>query len=83
MHDCTLYVTLQPCDMCTAAIKLFRVKRLVFGAYRPEKMNSKYEIDNTEVQGGVLREQCAQLLSDFFREQRKAKEKSQAQSLKS
>jgi tRNA(adenine34) deaminase len=77
---CTLYVTLEPCAMCTGAIQHARIARLVFGASDPktgacgsvvnlmaeEKLNH-----HCEVTSGVLAEQCGSLLSHFFASRRK------------
>ena len=75
LSDCTLYVTAEPCPMCAGAIVNARVKRTVFGcsdakagAYgsvfdlRDYPLNHKYEVT-----GGVLADECAALLSDFFK----------------
>ena len=73
--DCTLYVTLEPCSMCSGAIVLARIPRLVFGADDPKAgasgtMYSITEDDRLnhrcEVTRGILREECSQLLKDFF-----------------
>lgn len=74
LEDCTLYVTLEPCPMCAGAVINARIKRVVFGGYDYKagvygsvfnitdyKFNHKYEVT-----GGVLEEECAALLSDFF-----------------
>jgi tRNA(adenine34) deaminase len=75
----TLYVTLEPCLMCTGAIIQARIARLVFGASDPKNgaAESLYHIfdDNrlnhaVIVQGGVLREECGEILSGFFRRKR-------------
>jgi tRNA(adenine34) deaminase len=79
LEGCTLYVTLEPCAMCAGAIVLARIDRLVFGAWDPKagmvgsvgdvvrhpKLNHR-----AEVLGGVLAEECAQLLQEFFRARR-------------
>ena len=59
----TLYVTLEPCDMCLGAMFHARIARVVFGATDPKKPVLKSQV---EVQGGVLAEECGALLSTFF-----------------
>lgn len=75
----TLYVTLEPCAMCTGAMIHARIQRLVFGAHDPRAgaIDSIFQIANEERlnhrfswEGGVRGEQCGQLLKDFFREKR-------------
>jgi tRNA(adenine34) deaminase len=76
----TLYVTLEPCVMCAAAIVHARVSRVVFGAWDP-KAGAAGSVTNVftmpalnhrvDVFGGVLMEECANLLSDFFAARRK------------
>lgn len=74
--DCTLYVTLEPCPMCAGAIVQARIPTVVYGAPDPKAgcagtlMNLLQEErfnHRTEVVNGVLREECAALLSSFFR----------------
>ena len=82
LEDCTLYVTLEPCPMCAGAIIQGRIKRVVYGAPDPKAgcagtlMNllddSRFN-HQAEVTKGVLEEECASLLTDFFRELRKRK----------
>ena len=76
---CTLYVTLEPCAMCAGAIVQCRVARLVYGANDPKAgaAGSLYNIPNDprmyhrcEVVAGVLKDECAKLLGDFFRAKR-------------
>lgn len=58
--NATLYCTLEPCTMCSSAIKLARVSRVVFGAFRNRASSS------TNFIGGILEEECSVLLKDFF-----------------
>ena len=80
LRGCTLYVTLEPCPMCAGAMVNARVARVVFGApdlktgvagsvlnlFAQPQLNH-----HTQVQGGVLAEECAALLADFFRARRR------------
>ena len=59
----TLYVTLEPCEMCLGAMFHARIARVIFGAVDPKKKVLKPQ---TIVQGGVLAEECGALLSGFF-----------------
>ncbi|EKN67057.1 tRNA specific adenosine deaminase [Neobacillus bataviensis LMG 21833] len=82
LEDATLYVTLEPCPMCSGAIILSRVKRVVYGAGDPKGgcvgtlMNLVQDPrfnHQSEVTKGVLEAECGQLLSDFFRKIRDRK----------
>lgn len=75
----TLYVTLEPCVMCAGAMIHARVKRVVFGARDPKTgaagsvfdiLNSDKHNHRVEIRGGVLAEECAGLLTDFFQARR-------------
>ena len=74
LMDCTLYVTMEPCPMCAGAIVNSRIKRVVFGCYDKKAGVYGSVIDLQEypfnhyydVEGGVMEEDCARLLSDFF-----------------
>lgn len=75
----TLYVTLEPCAMCMAAIVHARVKRLVFGAYDPKRgavcnalrlADAEFLNHTVAWTGGVMEEECSALLREFFRRRR-------------
>mgnify|MGYP003704063421 FL=1 len=75
----TLYVTLEPCTMCAGAILHARVDRVVFGASDPKTgaagsvadvFSSKQINHQTRVEGGIMEEECGQLLKSFFKERR-------------
>ena len=75
LRDCDLLVTLEPCPMCAAAIGLFRIRRLIFGAYDPKSggvdhgpriFDAKTCIHRPEVIGGVHELESADLLRRFF-----------------
>ena len=79
LHGCTLYVTLEPCPMCSGAAVLSRLDALVYGAADPKAgaAGSIYDIPRDrrlnhrmEVLSGVLGEDCSKLLSSFFKERR-------------
>lgn len=74
LTDCTLYVTVEPCIMCAGAIGWAQIPRVVFGApdekrgflaYAPKAMHPK-----ANIVGGVLKDECAQLMIDFFKGKR-------------
>lgn len=77
--DCTLYVTLEPCPMCAGAIINSRIKRVVFGASDPKAGAFGSVVNLNEypfnhkclISSGVLGEECAAILSAFFRKPRK------------
>ncbi len=79
LHGCTIYVTLEPCPMCAGALVLGRLDRLVYGCNDPKAgaCGSLYDIvrderlnHRLEVTSGVLANECAKLLQDFFRKRR-------------
>lgn len=84
LEECTMYITLEPCQMCAGAIVQARIPRVVIGSRNPKagcagsilnllnvpKFN--HQVDLTE---GVLEEECSAMLSDFFRELRMRRKK--------
>jgi tRNA(adenine34) deaminase len=76
LDGCTLVVTVEPCTMCAGALVLARVAALVFGAWEPKTgaVGSLWDVvrdrrlnHRPEVYGGVLEEECAALMRDYFR----------------
>ena len=74
LTDCTLYVTVEPCTMCAGAIGWAQLPRIVYGCqdekrgyqlYAPRALHPK-----AQVTGGVLEDECRQLMQDFFRKKR-------------
>lgn len=81
LHECTLYVTIEPCSMCAGALVLARVQRICFGAADPKTgaCGSVLNITNhstlnhkIEVYQGLLADECGGLVSRFFEAKRKA-----------
>lgn len=84
LEDCTLYVTLEPCQMCAGAIVQARVKRVVVGCMNPkagcagsilnllqiERFNHQVELET-----GILEEECSQMMKEFFKELREKRKK--------
>lgn len=75
---CDLYVTLEPCAMCLGTVIQARIRKLVFGAYDPKsgavESIMKFPFDKmnhrVEIKGGVLAEECGNILKDFFKGKR-------------
>ena len=74
LNDCTLYVTLEPCVMCAGAIGWAQVKRLVYGAPDPKRGFTHLAPNALHpkciIQQGILQDECAQLLKNFFQTRR-------------
>ena len=84
LEDCTLYVTLEPCPMCAGAIVQARIPMVVMGAKNPKAGCAGSVIDLLDMDGfnhraevidGVMREDCEQLMTGFFRELREKKKR--------
>lgn len=82
LFGCDLYVTLEPCPMCAGAIIQSRIDRVFFGAYDYKAGCAASKLNlfehglfnhNVEVEGGIFEKECADLLSEFFKELRKKK----------
>lgn len=74
LKDCTLYVTLEPCIMCAGASYWTQIGKIVFGASDAKKgfstINQNILHPKTTIAGGILEEECSQLLKDFFNKKR-------------
>lgn len=84
LEDCTMYVTLEPCQMCAGAIVQSRMARVVIASMNPKagcagSILNLLQMDafnhQVEVERGILEEECSQMLSGFFRELREAKKR--------
>jgi tRNA(adenine34) deaminase len=74
LNDCTLYVTLEPCVMCAGALCWAQIGKIVYGAPDAKRgftlLQTPLLHPKTIVESGVLQEECAQLLVDFFKSKR-------------
>ncbi len=75
LTDCTIYVTLEPCVMCAGALAWSQISNVVFGAYDEKKgftnTDPKILHPKTTLTGGVLADECSELLKEFFARKRK------------
>ncbi len=87
LEDCTMYVTLEPCQMCAGAIVQCRMKKVVIGSMNPKAGCAGSVLNllqmpqfnhQVELVTGVLEEECSQMLSAFFRELREKKKRQDA-----
>ena len=78
LSDCDIYVTLEPCMMCSGALLNSRIRRIYFGAYDMKNgaCGSVCDVGNMgfthkpEIYGGIYQDECSELLSEFFSEKR-------------
>ena len=78
LEDCDIYVTLEPCSMCSGAIIQSRIKSLYFGAYdlKTGACGSVFNLfdypfnHKVNVYGGIMEEECSRIIKDFFKELR-------------
>ena len=82
LEDCTMYITLEPCQMCAGAIVQSRMKEVVIGAMNPKAGCAGSVLNllqipqfnhQVEIEYGMLEEECSEMLSRFFRELREKK----------
>lgn len=87
LEECTMYITLEPCQMCAGAIVQARIPKVVIGAMNPKagcagSVLNILQVDQfnhqVEIERGILKEECSQMLSDFFRKLRKKKKEGKA-----
>lgn len=88
LEDCTMYITLEPCQMCAGAIVQARIPRVVIGSMNPKAgcggsilnlLQMKEFNHQVEVTRGVLEEECSEMLSVFFRKLRQKKKEKKAE----
>ncbi len=88
LEDCTMYITLEPCQMCAGAIVQARIPRVVIGSMNPKAgcggsilnlLHMKEFNHQVEVTRGVLEEECSEMLSAFFRKLRQKKKEKKAE----
>lgn len=88
LEDCTLYVTLEPCQMCSGAIVQARVKKVVVGCMNPKagcagSILNLLQVDRfnhqVELETGILEEECSEMMKSFFRELREKRKKKVAE----
>jgi len=80
LNDMDMYVTLEPCTMCSGAIVQSRIRKVYFGAYEPKSgavcsCNDIFNVEHghnhkVEFEGGVMEEECSELMLKFFKEMR-------------
>jgi len=69
LEDCTIYVTMEPCMMCSGAIEQSRIKKIVYGV-KNENYGSTDQLKNVEIISKVCEKECRELLQSFFKKRR-------------
>lgn len=69
LEDCTIYVTMEPCMMCSGAIEQSRIKKIVYGV-KNENYGSTDQLKNVEIISQVCEKECRELLQSFFKKRR-------------
>lgn len=71
LNECTLYVTVEPCPMCAGALGWAQLQRIVYGASDSKKGYTQFSVEvlhpKTEVNHGILAEECGELMKKFFK----------------
>ena len=73
LDDCTLYVTLEPCVMCAGALEHCHIKKVVWACDDPKNGFQRFGNllhPKTEIKKGILKEECLEMLTDFFKKKR-------------
>ena len=74
LETCTLYVTLEPCSMCASALNWAQISQVIYGADDPKRGFSNYSPNllhpKTEIINGILKEECGELVKNFFKNKR-------------
>lgn len=75
LNECTLYVTIEPCPMCAAALRWAQIAKIVYGASDPKRGYSLFSPNllhpKTVVESGIMADECGKIVSDFFKSKRK------------
>lgn len=74
LNECVLYVTLEPCVMCAGAMHWAQLQKIVYAAADPKRgflrLNQNVLHPKTQLEGGIMAEECGHIISDFFKQKR-------------